>query len=92
MRRMYRTAEQMVKALRDAESQINAGKTVQDVCRQLGIHVATLYYWRKKYGRMEVCEVKRLKALEKENSRLKKLVAELSLDNTILKEAVSGNY
>lgn len=92
MTRMYRTTEQIVRALRDAQAQINAGKTVQEVCRQLGIHVATYYYWRNKYGRMEISEVKRLKSLEKENGRLKKLIAELSLDNAILKEAVSGNY
>jgi len=92
MTRMYRTTEQIVRALRDAQAQINAGKTLQEVCRQLGVHVTTYYYWRNKFANMEISEVKRLKSLEKENGRLKKLVAELSLDNAILKEAVSGNY
>jgi putative transposase len=92
MTRLYRSSEQMVKALRDAESQIAAGKTAKEVCRQMGIHITTLYEWRKKFGNMEVSDVKRYKAIDKENQRLKKLVADLSLDNSILKEALSVKY
>lgn len=92
MKRLYRNSEQIVRALADAEAQIKAGKAVAEVCRDMQINISTLYYWRKKYGSMQVSEVRRLKAVEKENARLKKLVADLSLDNSILKEALSGNY
>jgi len=86
------TPEQIVKMLRDADAAIAAGKTVEQVCRDFGISDATYYAWRKKYGRMKVHELKRLKELQKENAQLKKLVADLSLDKAILKEALSGNY
>ncbi len=62
------------------------------MCRQLSISDSTYYYWCKQYGKMDVDQARRLKELEKENSRLKKLVAEQALDNDILKEALSGNY
>jgi transposase-like protein len=62
------------------------------VCRQLQISDATYYNWRKQYGQMKLNQVKQLKHLQKENARLKKLVADLSLDKAILKEALSGNY
>lgn len=91
MKKRY-TAEQVVKMLREADAAIGGGKTVEQVCRDLGISDATYYTWRKKYGRMKVQELKRLKELEKENARLKKLVADLSLDKAILQEALSGNY
>lgn len=91
MKKRY-TAEDIVKMLREADAKIAGGGTVEQVCRELGISDATYYTWRKKYGRMKVHELKRLKELEKENSRLKKLVADLSLDKAILQEAVSGNY
>ena len=86
------TAEQIVKMLRDADAAIAGGKTIEQVCRDLGISDATYYTWRKKYGRMKVNELKRLKDLQKENAQLKKLVADLSLDKAILQEALSGNY
>ena len=91
MKKRY-TAEEIVKRLREADAKVADGGTVEQVCRELGISDATYYTWRKKYGRMKVNEVKRLKELEKENSPLKKLVADLSLDKAILQEAVSGNY
>ena len=62
------------------------------VCRQIGVSEQTYYRWRKEYGGLQLNQAKRLKSLEKENARLKKLVAELSLDNQILKEVSSGNF
>ena len=91
MKKRY-TAEQIVKMLREADAKVADGSTVEQVCRDLGISDATYYSWRKKYGRMKVHEVKRLKELQKENVQLKKLVADLSLDKAILQEALSGNY
>ncbi len=91
MKKRY-AAEQIVQMLRDADAKVAGGSTVEQVCRELGISDATYYTWRKKYGRMKVAELKRLKDLEKENTQLKKLVADLSLDKAILQEALSGNY
>ena len=92
MKRKYRKPEQIVKLLRDAQAKLTEGQSVEDVCRQLGISDGTYYYWRKQYGKMEIDEVKRLKELQKENSRLKKLVADQALDIDILKETLRGNY
>lgn len=92
MKRKYRRPEQIVKLLRQAEAKLAEGQTVDEVCRQLGISDGTYYYWRKQYGKMELDQVKRLKELQKENIRLKKLVADQALDNAVLKEAISGNY
>jgi putative transposase len=86
------TAEQIINMLREAEVLLNQGSTVGEVCRKLGISEQTYYRWRKDYGGMRVDQAKRLKELEKENARLKKLVAELSLDKDILKEAARGNF
>jgi len=82
----------MVKKLREADTAIASGSTVEQVCRQLQISDATYYNWRKQYGRMKLDQVRQLKGLQKENAKLKQLVADLSLDNAILKEALSGNY
>jgi transposase-like protein len=84
--------EQIVKLLRQAEAQIAAGKTILEVCREMGISDMTYYNWRKSYGHMKVDQVKQLKDLEKENARLKKLVADLALDKAILQEALQGKY
>jgi len=92
MKRKYRKPEQIVKLLREAEARLAEGQTVDEVCRQLGISDATYYNWRKQYGQMKLNQIKQLKAVQKENSQLKKLVADLSLDKAILKEALSGNY
>lgn len=85
------TPEQIISKLREAEVLQAQGKTVPAVCRHIGVTVQTFYRWRKEYGGLRVDQAKRLKELESENSRLKKLVADLSLDNSVLKEAVRGN-
>ena len=85
-------AEQIISMLREAEVLLNQDSTVGEVCRKLGISEQTYYRWRKDYGGMRVDQAKRLKALEKENVRLKKIVADLSLNNDILKEAARGNF
>lgn len=80
--------EQIIGVLKEAQ----AGVSVKELCRKYGISDATFYTWRKKYGGMEVSDAKRLKALESENARLKKLLAESMLDNEALKAALSGKY
>jgi transposase-like protein len=92
MKRKYHTAEQIVNKLRQADAVIASGGTLEQVCKQLGISDATYYNWRRQYGRMKLNQVKQLKGLQKENVQLKKLVADLSLDNSVLKEALRGNY
>jgi len=86
------TPEQIINRLRTAEIELSQGKTVAQVCKKIGVTEQTYYRWRKEYGGMRTEQVKRLKDLEKENARLKKLVANLSLDNEILKEVASGNF
>ena len=68
------------------------GRSVHDVCKQLGVTNQTYYRWRKEYGGIRTDQARRLKELERENGRLKKVVADLTLDNVILKEAASGNF
>lgn len=92
MKRKYHRPEQIVKLLREAEAKLAQGQTVDELCRQLGISDATYYNWRKQYGKMKLNQIKQLKAAQNQNAQLKKLVADLSLDNAILKEALSGNY
>jgi putative transposase len=92
MKRKFHTPEQIVRKLREADAAIASGSTVQQVCRQLQISDATYYNWRKQYGQMKLDQVKQLKSLQKENARLKQLVANLSLDKAILEEALRGNY
>jgi putative transposase len=92
MKKNRHSSEQIVKMLREAEVKIVEGRTVEEVSREMGVSDATYYKWRKSYGQMKVDQVKRLKDLEKENGRLKKLVADLSLDKAILQEALSGKY
>ena len=81
-------------AQRDAQAEVELaqGKTTGDVCKKLGITEQTYYRWRKEYGGLRVDQAKRLKELERENARLKKLVADQALDNAILKEAASGSF
>jgi len=86
------TAEQIIKKLREAEVLISKGGTISQVIRKLGVSDVTYYRWRKEYGGMQIEQAKRLKDLENENARLKKLVADLSLDNSILKEVSRGNF
>ncbi len=84
--------EQIIGKLREAEVLLGQGLTVGEASRKLGITEQTYYRWRREYGGMRVEQAKRLKELEKENNRLKKLVADISLDNAILKEAARGNF
>jgi len=85
-------AEEIINKLREAEIEQSRGLPLPDTCRKLGITEQTYYRWRKEYGGLRVDQAKRFKDLEKENQRLKKIVADQALDNTILKEALSGNY
>ena len=84
--------EQIIGKLRQAEVLLSQGSTVGEASRKLGVTEQAYYRWRKEYGGMRVEQAKRLQELEKENSRLKKLVADISLDNAILKEAARGNF
>jgi len=86
------TAEEIIGKLRQAEVALAQGNGVPDVCRRLGVTEQTYYRWRKEYGGLGRDQARRLKDLERENSRLKKLVADLSLDNAILREAAQGNF
>jgi transposase-like protein len=85
------TPEQIIGKLRQAEVMLSQGATVAEVCRKIEVTDQTYFRWRKEYGGMRVDQAKRLKDLELENLRLKKLVADLSLDKEILKEAARGN-
>ena len=90
-KRKHHSAEQIVKKLRDAETMLHAGKTVGEVVQILAVSEQTYYRWKTKYSVMKVEAAKRLKELEVENSRLKKLLAEAELDKAMLKELASGN-
>jgi len=84
--------EQIINKLREAEVLISQGTAIAVVAKKIGVTEQTYYRWRKEYGGMRIEQARRLKELEQENSRLKKLVADLSLDNAILKEASRGNF
>jgi len=86
------TPEQIINRLREAEIHINQGIPIAEASRKIGVTEQTYYRWRKEYGGLRIEQAKKLKNLEKENVRLKKLVADLSLDNEILKEAAEGNF
>jgi putative transposase len=86
------TPEQIINKLREAELQLKQGATIATISKSIGVSNHTYYRWRKEYGGLRIDQAKKLKVLEKENARLKKLVADLSLDNAILKEAVEGNF
>jgi len=85
------TAEQIIPMLRQADVEMSKGRSVEEVCRELAITSNTYYRWRREYGGMKVDQAKRLKELEKENNQLKRVVADLSLDNRILKDLARGN-
>ena len=91
MKKRY-SGPQIVAKLREADVLIGQGKTVPEVCREIEVSQQTYYRWRQKYGGMQPEMAKQLKALEKENARLKKMVAEQALDMEILKEAAKGNW
>ncbi len=86
------TPEQIINKLRGAEILLSQGNSIGEASRKIGVTEQTYYRWRKEYGGMRVEQAKKLKELEKENVRLKKLVADLSLDNAILKEVAEGNF
>ena len=91
VRKSY-TPEQIINKLREAEIMLCQGATLAVIWKKIGVSDCTYYRWRKEYGGMRVEQAKRLQELEKENSRLKRLVADISLDNAILKEASRGNF
>jgi transposase-like protein len=86
-----RSVEQIIGKLREAEVLLSKGQTTGEACRQLGVSEHTFYRWRKEYGGLDVDQARRLRQLEEENARLKKLVAEQALDISILREATRGN-
>ncbi len=92
MGRRHFKPEQIIHMLREAEIKLAGGKKIGEVCRELGISEQSYYRWRKEYGGMQVSQAKKLKDLERENARLKKLVADQALDKSILEEALRGNY
>jgi transposase-like protein len=92
MTRKRHTPEQVVRKLREAEADLACGKSIEAVCKKLEVSQPTYFRWKKEYGSAKVDQVRRLKDLEKENGRLKEIVAELELDKKALKEALKGNY
>ena len=92
MGRERHTPEQIITALREAEVGLARGKSVKLISRELGITEQTYYRWRREYGGMKVSQARRLKELERENGRLKRAVADLTLDKLIVEEAAEGNF
>ena len=92
MSRKRFTAEKIIGMLREAEVGLAQGKKIGEVCRSLGISEQSYFRWRRDYGGLKTTQAKRIKDLERENSRLKKAVADLTLDKLILREALEGNY
>ncbi len=92
MRRKRFSVEQIIQHLREADVLLAQGHTVGEVCRRIGVSEQTYYRWRKEYGGLKVEQARRLKELEQENARLKRVVADLTLDKLILKEAAEGNF
>ena len=92
MSRKRYSAEEIINKLHEAEVLQSKGETIAEVVRQLGVSEMTYYKWRKEYVGLRVDQAKRLKELEQENSQLRKVVANLTIDNSILKEAARGNY
>jgi transposase-like protein len=91
MKKRY-TPEAIVRVLQDVQAQLAAGSSLREVSRQLGINPGTLCRWQRRYGGVQLDEARRMFTLEKENIRLKRIVAELELDKSILKEALQGKY
>ena len=87
-----KTAEQIINLLREAEVLLSQGRTVPEVCKQLGFSTQSYYRYRQEYGGLKVNQAKRLKELEKENARLRRAVSDLTLDKLILAEAAKGNF
>jgi putative transposase len=91
MKKSY-TPEAIVRILQDVQSQVAAGASIRELGKQLGINAGTLCRWQRRYGGVDISEAKKLSMLEKENNRLKRIVAELALDKSILREALKGKY
>ena len=92
MKQKKHTPEQIITKLRKVEALTAGGATIAQAAKQIGVSEQTVHRWKKQYGGMSRDELRRLKELEKENARLKKLVADLTLDKDILKEALTGKY
>ena len=92
MSRTRYSAEQIIQKLREAEVELSKGRSVGEVSKQLGITSQTYYRWRREYGGLKTDQARRLKELERENARLKRVVADLTLDKAILKEAANPNW
>ena len=92
MGRKRHSTEEVINKLRQADVELGKGNTVAGVCKLLGVSEQTYFRWRKEYGGLKVDQAKRFKELEAENARLKRVVANLALDNAILKEAATGNF
>lgn len=92
MKRKRHTEEQIIGKLREAEAERAAGADVEQICRKLAISVATYHKWRNQYGGLKANQMKELKALQRENAQLKKLVADQALDISLLKEVARGNF
>ena len=91
MKRIRHSPEQVIRKLREADVELAKGTPIPEICKALGVSEQTYYRWRNQFGGMKADEMRRLKDLEKENARLKALVADLALDKAILKEAARGN-
>jgi transposase-like protein len=92
MKRKRHTPEQIVGHLRDAEAMESEGKTIAQICKKLGVSEQTYHRWRRDYGSSSTDQVRRLKLLERENSELKKLLADQLLENKVLKDVAEGNF
>jgi len=92
MSRKRFSVEQIINHLREAEVLLAQGQTVGEICRRIGVSEQSYYRWRREYGGLKVDQARRLKDLEQENARLKRAVADLTLDKLILKEAAEGNW
>ena len=92
MRRKRHTSEEIIKKLREAATQLAGGQSVEEVCKKLEVSPPTYHRWKEQYGGAREETVKRVKELEKENGRLKRIVADMALDNAMLKELVEGKW
>ena len=92
MKRKRHTPDQVIALLRDAEADLAAGLSIEQVCKKLGVSQQTYFRWKSQYGGAKAASMKRLKELEAENKRLKKAVADLTLEKQILKEVAEGNF
>jgi transposase-like protein len=92
MRRKRHSAEEIVNKLREAEVGLAEGRSITEVCKQIGVSEQTYYRWRREYGGLKTDQARRLKELERENGRLKRLLADAELDKAILREAANPNF